>query len=157
MDTPSPAHRNMSMSPGIDLAGAHHLARQVSEPGYMQNGLPVHLRVGSPAGSTSSAGYGQPMRPTSHPTGYGPPSTLEPSLDQTPSGPTSAAGSPHLGSAGWQSPAHVGSPNSHNGNYMYADPGHNYSQDQAAMNQMYYGQQQMRRPQADESGMVHMP
>jgi len=157
MGTPSPATRNMSMSPSVDLTGGNHLARQMNDGGYMQNGLPVHLRVGSPAGSTSSAGYGQAMRPTSHPTGYGPPSTLEPSLDQPPSGPTSVSGSPHMGSAGWQSPVHVPSPNSHNNNYMYADPGHSYTQDQAAMNQMYYGApQQLRRP-GDESGMVQMP
>ncbi len=63
------------------------------------------------------------MRPTSHPTGYGPPTTLEPSIEHQ-QGPGSATGSPHITSVGWPSPGPVGSPTqSPNGNgYVYPDP-----------------------------------
>jgi len=155
MSTPSPGQRTMSMSPSVDLSGAG-MPRHGSDVQYMQNGsLPVHLRVGSPV-ATSSAGYNNGMRPTSHPTGYGPPSTLEPSLDQHQSGPASAGGSPHMANVGWQSPSHMPSPSSQNGNgYVYPDPA-DYPPN-TAMNQMYYGAApQMRRPQSTEPGMVHM-
>lgn len=158
MTTPSPAQRTMSMSPSVDMAG-HGMPRHAGDMQYLQqNGsLPVHLRVGSPV-STSSAGYNNAIRPTSHPTGYGPPSTLEPSIDQHQPGTGSAGGSPHMSSVGWQSPSHMHSPTSQNGNgYVYTDPNDGYAPN-PAMNQLYYGAAapHMRRPQSAEPGMVHM-
>ncbi|GJC96670.1 hypothetical protein ColKHC_05496 [Colletotrichum higginsianum] len=72
LTTPSPGQRTLSMSPSADS-----MHRANSEFQYMGNSsLPVHLQrdmhVGSPA-STSSGGYNTGMRPTSHPTSYGPP------------------------------------------------------------------------------------
>ena len=158
MSTPSPAQRTMSMSPSVDLSGAG-MHRQGADLQYLQNGsLPVHLRVGSPVVATTSAGYSNAIRPTSHPTGYGPPTTLEPSVDQHQPGTGSAGGSPHMSSVGWQSPSHMASPTSQNGNgYVYTDPNDGYANNTAAMNQMYYGAApQMRRPQSTEPGLVHM-
>lgn len=98
------------------------------------------------------------MRPTSHPTSYGPPQILEPNLEQHQSGPGStngsAGGSPHMSSMGWQSPAHMPSP-SHNGAH-YGYPETDYSHN-PAMGHMFYGAAtHMRRPQSAEPGMVHM-
>lgn len=139
--------------------------------------LPVHLRndlqssgMASPISTSSSLGLGSTgggvggsgngsgsvnggyanMRPTSHPTGYGPPSTLEPSIEPSSvgGGPGSVGGgSPHMGSlSGWQSPSshhHGGhnnggnSPASHHlaaspahshSNYVYPDPDPTYGQ-----------------------------
>jgi hypothetical protein len=68
--------------------------------------------------------YNNGMRPTSHPTGYAPPQTLEPSIEQHQQGPGSASGSPHISSVGWASPGPVASPTqSPNGHgYVYPDP-----------------------------------
>ncbi|KAK7421282.1 hypothetical protein QQZ08_009998 [Neonectria magnoliae] len=154
LTTPSPAQRNMSMSPSVDLSGNNSIPRHAGDFQYLQqNGsLPVHLRVGSPV-STSSGGYNT-IRPTSHPTGYGPPPTLEPSLEQHQGGTGSAGGSPHMANVGWQSP-NVASPSQNGAGYVYPDP-EAYPSNQA-MNQMYYGApQHMRRPQSTEPGMVHM-
>lgn len=154
MTTPSPAQRTMSMSPSVDLSG-NNIPRHAGDFQYLpQNGsLPVHLRVGSPV-STSSGGYNS-IRPTSHPTGYGPPPTLEPSLEQHQGGPGSAGGSPHMANVGWQSPSNVASPSQNAASYVYPDPEAYPSN--PAMNQMYYGApQHMRRPQSAEPGLVHM-
>ncbi|KAF3342799.1 hypothetical protein VD0004_g2966 [Verticillium dahliae] len=149
MTTPSPAQRTLSMSPSAD-----QMQRSNAEFGYMGNtSLPVHLQrdmhVGSPA-STTSAGYSNGVRPTSHPTGYGmvPPPTLEPNVEQH-SGPGSAGGSPHMSTMGWQSPSHVASPShSNNGSaYMYPEPEH-YPAGPTLGNQMFFGQ--VRRPQSTE-------
>jgi hypothetical protein len=142
------------MSPGAELA-ASSLRHASAEFQYLPNSsLPVHLRgdmhAGSPT-STSSAGYNSSIRPTSHPTGYGPPPTLEPSLDQHQSGPGSTVGSPHMGSVGWQSPTHVASP-SHSGGtpYVYPDP-EAYPSNSGGMGQMFYGGPgQMRRQHSAE-------
>lgn len=152
LTTPSPAQRTTSMSPGIDLSG-NQIPRASDFQYLQQNGsLPAHLRVGSPV-STSSAGFNTGIRPTSHPTGYGPPPTLEPNLEHQ-AGPGSAGGSPHMANVGWQSPSHMPSP-SQNGSYVYPDPEAYPSN--PAMNQMYYGAApQMRRPQSTEPGLVHM-
>ena len=150
----SPGLRTMSMSPSLDM-GVGGLNRQNSDFGYLQQGgpLPPHLRVGSPA-STTSGGYNTGMRPTSHPGNYGPPPTLEPSVEHH-AGPGSAGGSPHMSSVGWQSPAHMGSPAPAGPNYGYADP--NAYPQNAAMGQMYYGTtSDVRRPPSTEPGMVHM-
>ncbi|KAK1755716.1 zinc finger protein with KRAB and SCAN domains 3 [Echria macrotheca] len=121
LTTPSPAQRNMSASPSAELATISNLQ-------YLANtSIPQHLRgdvhhVASPA-STASSGYNNGMRPTSHPTSYGPPQTLEPSIEHQ-QGPGSVSGSPHLGSVGWASPGPGGSPaQSPSGNgYVYPDP-----------------------------------
>lgn len=154
LTTPSPGQRHMSMSPSVDLSGAGGMHRH-QDFQYLQSGsLPVHLRVGSPT-STSSGGYANTMRPTSHPTGYGPPSILEPSLEQhQSSGPGSAGGSPHMANVGWQSPSNVASPTQQPGSYVYPDPEAYPSN--PAMSQMYYGAPHMRRPQSTEPGLVNM-
>lgn len=158
MTTPSPAHRNMSMSPSMDMSGSN-MHRHAGDFQYMQQGgpLPPHLRVGSPTSQSSNGYSNNGIRPTSHPTSYGPPPTLEPSLDQHQPGSVSNGGSPHMGNVGWQSPSHVPSPSHHqNGaSYVYPEPD-TYPQN-TAMSQMYYSAApQLRRPQSTESGMVHM-
>lgn len=155
MTTPSPAQRTMSMSPSVDLSGANGFPRHASDFQYLQQSgsLPVHLRVGSPV-SSSSGGY-NPMRPTSHPTGYGPPSIMEPNLEHNQGGSSSAGGSPHMSNIGWQSPSHMASPSQNNANYVYPDPD-SYPSNHA-MNQLYYSAAaHMRRPQSAEPGLVHM-
>ncbi|KAJ6442097.1 zinc finger domain-containing protein [Purpureocillium lavendulum] len=159
MTTPSPAHRPMSMSPSMDMSGSSGMNRHPSDfSQYMQqNGpLPPHLRVGSPGSASPAGGYNtNGMRPTSHPTGYGPPPTLEPSLEQHQGVTGSNGGSPHMSSVGWQSPSHVPSPSHNAANYVYPEPD-SYPQN-AAMGQMYYGApHQLRRPQGADSGLVHM-
>ncbi|KAL3956412.1 hypothetical protein ACCO45_009258 [Purpureocillium lilacinum] len=159
MTTPSPAHRPMSMSPSMDMSGSGGMNRHPADfSQYMQqNGpLPPHLRVGSPGSASPAGGYStNGMRPTSHPTGYGPPPTLEPSLEQHQAATGSNGGSPHMSSVGWQSPSHVPSPSHNAANYVYPEPD-NYPQN-AAMGQMYYGApHQLRRPQGADSGLVHM-
>ncbi|KAI6546028.1 hypothetical protein MCOR03_011655 [Pyricularia oryzae] len=118
LTTPSPAHRTHSMSPSNELAGIHTLQTQ-----YPNSSLPSHLRsdvhIASPTSTTSSGYNGN--RPTSHPSGYGPPSVLEPSIEARP-GPGSASGSPHMGSVGWQSPSHAGSPSHSASGFVYPDP-----------------------------------
>ncbi|KAG5921338.1 hypothetical protein E4U53_003808 [Claviceps sorghi] len=159
MTTPSPSHRTVSMSPSMDMGAANSVNRHpAADFQYLpQTGsLPPHLRgVGSP-NSTSSNGYSNTMRPTSHPNTYGPPPILEPNLEQHQSGPGSTGGSPHMAtSIGWQSPAHMPSPSQNGAGYVYPEPD-TYSQN-AAINQMYYGgPSQIRRPQSTEPGLVHM-
>ncbi|EQK98245.1 zinc finger domain-containing protein [Ophiocordyceps sinensis CO18] len=161
MTTPSPAQRAMSMSPSMDMSASNGMGRHAGDFQYItQSGpLPPHLRVASPA-SASGGGYTtNGIRPTSHPTGYGPPPTMEPSLEQHRAASGSVGGSPHTTTVSWQSPSHLpshfSSP-SHNGaGYVYPEPDtyhHN-----AAMGQMYYGAApQMRRSHGAENGLVHM-
>ncbi|KAG5998907.1 hypothetical protein E4U54_002103 [Claviceps lovelessii] len=159
MTTPSPSHRTMSMSPSMDMGAANNVNRHpAADFQYLpQTGsLPPHLRgVGSP-NSTSSNGYNNTMRPTSHPSTYGPPPILEPNLEQHQSGPGSTGGSPHMAaSLGWQSPAHMPSPSQNGAGYVYPEPD-TYSHN-AAINQIYYGAPaQIRRTQSTESGLVQM-
>ncbi|KAL7817630.1 hypothetical protein V8C44DRAFT_355761 [Trichoderma aethiopicum] len=155
LTTPSPSQHGM-MSPALDLSGSNGIPRHAADFQYItQSGtLPPHLRVGSPASTTSAASYNTGIRPTSHPTGYGPPPTLEPNLEQHPAGSGSAGGSPHMSQVSWQSPQGH-SPAHHGGSYVYPDPD-GYPPN-PSMSQMYYGApQQMRRPQSAEPGMVHM-
>ncbi|KAK0628815.1 hypothetical protein B0T17DRAFT_505441 [Bombardia bombarda] len=150
LSTPSPAQRTMSMSPSTDLAGMNNMQYLASN-----STIPPHLRgdvhVASPA-STTSSGYNNGMRPTSHPSGYGPPPTLEPSIEHQ-QGPGSAGTSPHIGSSGWASPGPVGSPTqSPGGNgYVYPDP-ESYP-NQAPMGQLFYNSAAtVRRPGSTEPG-----
>jgi len=156
--TPSPAQRTMSMSPSVEMGSLGSMQHQ-----YMGNtSLPAHLRndvhAGSPA-STASSGYNN-MRPTSHPTGYGPPATLEPSIEHT-QGPPSSGGSPHMGSVGWQSPTHVASPAHSSSAYMYPDPSDSQYQTNAiASGAMFYtSAMQARRTGSTEPGSAtaHTP
>jgi len=124
--------------------------------GYLtNNSIPPHLRgdvhVGSPS-STTSSGYNNGMRPTSHPTGYGPPQTLEPSIEHQ-QGPGSVTGSPHIGSAGWASPGPVGSPaQSPSGNsYVYPDP--EYPGGNSLSQMFYQNTTPQRRPGSTEPGV----
>ena len=128
---------------------------------------------GSVNGGGGNGGYAN-MRPTSHPTGYGPPpSTLEPSIEPTGSGgPGSVGGSsPHMGSlSGWQSPSShhlVGSPSSHHlransptshhlapspshshNNYVYPDPDPTYGQ-------LFYGTSSSNAAGPTSAGTAH--
>ncbi|KAI0518087.1 hypothetical protein F5B22DRAFT_645337 [Xylaria bambusicola] len=110
LNTPSPGHRHMSASPGADPAAPN--AMRASDYSYMGNGtLPVHLRPDIHTPPATSVGSFVPgMRPTSHPTSFPPPPTLEPNIESHQSVTGSTAGSPHMGSVGWQSPSHVQSP-----------------------------------------------
>ncbi|PHH68864.1 hypothetical protein CDD80_7194 [Ophiocordyceps camponoti-rufipedis] len=146
LTTPSPGQRPMSMSPGIDMAGG--MGRHAATD-FQFGPLPTHLRMASPAAAAANGGFGSGsgMRPTSHPTSYGPPPTLEPSLEQHQAGIN--GGSPHMTNVAWPSPSHA--PNG--AGYVYPDPD-TYPPN---MGQMYYGAApQMRRAQATDSGLVHM-
>ncbi|KAK3384470.1 hypothetical protein B0T24DRAFT_646375 [Lasiosphaeria ovina] len=156
LSTPSPAQRTMSMSPSTELAGMNNM-QYLSNNSLSNNSLPPHLRgdvhVGSPA-STTSSGYNTGMRPTSHPSGYGPPpATLEPNIEHQ-QGPGSAAGSPHLGSVGWASPGPGGSPtHSLGGNgYVYPDPEAGYPNGAPLGNLFYNSAAAGRRQGSTEPG-----
>lgn len=153
LTTPSPNQRNMSMSPNVDMSNGG-MPRHGDFSYLQQTGsLPVHMRVGSPI-ATAPGPYNT-IRPTSHPTSYGPPPTLEPSLEQHQSaGAGSANNSPHMASVGWQSPPTVPSPSQNGASYVYPDP--EAYPTNPAMNQMYYGAPHMRRPQSAEPGLVNM-
>lgn len=149
MSTPSPRHQ--SASPNSELAPMNHMPRHPGEfPQYMNNSpLPGHLRgeyaQNQPPPATAS--FQNTMRPTSHPTGYGPPPTLEPPASSEPRQGGSVSNSPHMGNAGWASPPpNMPSPSSNN--YVYPDPD---PYNAAQMGQMYYHQNSnMRRPQSTE-------
>ena len=159
LTTPSPGQRTMSMSPHLDISVTGAMNRHVGDFQYLQQNspLPPHLRVGSgsPA-STSSGGYGGGgIRPTSHPTSYGPPPILEPNVESHQNGTGSAGASPHMANVGWNSPTHVPSPTHDGSSYVY--PNSDAFPPGATMNQMYYAAApQMRRPQSAEPNMVHM-
>ncbi|THV53590.1 hypothetical protein BGAL_0047g00440 [Botrytis galanthina] len=159
MSTPSPG-RHLSASPSSDMAPMNSMQRHPGDYGYMNNSsLPGHLRgdYGVPSQpppvSTAFANGMQQQRPTSHPTGYGPPNILEPPANMEQRQPGSANGSPHMTNMGWQSPSHMGSP-SHNNNYVYPDPDPYGSG--AAIGQMYYPNSNMRRPQSTEPEQYDM-
>ncbi len=158
--TPSPNQRTLSLSPGTELPRIPNMQRQGSDYSYLTNvSVPPHMRVdmqrpspqpspGSTPPSISTLGTNH-HRPslTSHPSGYGPPSILEPPTHQDPRQGGSGNGSPHMGSVGWQSPTHPGmvSP-SHNGSYVYPEPA-SYG---ASAHHLYYPNSNLRRPQSTE-------
>ncbi|KAI1380397.1 hypothetical protein F4677DRAFT_259362 [Hypoxylon crocopeplum] len=148
LNTPSPNQRHMSISPSAELAATNSMRN--SDYSYVNNGsLPVHLRTDMQSqSSTSAPTYTTGIRPTSHPTAYPPPPTLEPSVESHQSGTGSSGGSPHMGSVGWQSPSHMPSPtHSNSGNsYVYPDPDQPFLGSNN-MGQMYYNAApQIRRP-----------
>ncbi len=151
MSTPSPGQRTMSASPNSELAPMNGMPRQ-PEYGYMNNSpLPGHLRPEynmSNQQPQTTAVYQSGMRPTSHPTGYGPPSILEPPANMERQ-PGSANGSPHMSAVGWQSPSHnMPSPSQSNA-YVYPDPDP-YGASAAIGPHLYYQNSNMRRPQSTE-------
>ncbi|KAI1343131.1 hypothetical protein F5Y15DRAFT_412795 [Xylariaceae sp. FL0016] len=150
INTPSPGQRHMSMSPSADLATA---AMRNNDYSYLNNGsLPVHMRNDVHSQSPVSAPtYSTGMRPTSHPTSFAPPPILEPSIESHQSANGSVAGSPHMSSMGWQSPAHMPSPtHSNSGNsYVYPDPDQSFAGN--GMQMGYYGPgTHIRRPGSTE-------
>jgi hypothetical protein len=154
MSTPSPGHRNLSMSPNQELAPMAGMQRHQNDYPYMSNSsLPVHLRGDYHMQSQNqppppTASYSNGMRPTSHPNAYGPPPILEPPANPPSAG--SVNGSPHMGSVGWHSPSHshMPSPQSQTNGYVYPDP--DPYGGQAAMSHMYYPNSNIRRPQSTE-------
>src|SRR5205814_1010343 len=107
------------------------------------------LHQGNPRSfpSTSMSNMGPRSAPnTSHPTGYGPPSVLEPPTNQD-QRTGSASGSPHMSSMGWQSPSQTGMPSpSPANNYVYPEPDP-YS---TAPGLYYQTTSNIRRPQSTE-------
>ncbi|SPO04916.1 related to zinc finger protein [Cephalotrichum gorgonifer] len=144
--TPSPAQRNASMSPSSQLEGSAMERHPREFQQYVaNNSLPAHLRndlhTGSPT-STSSGGFNNAIRPTSHPTSY-PPPILEPSAD-------TFFGTPY----GGLSPTRSVSPsqNSAGTPFMYPDPDQTSANN---MGQLYYAHpNQVMRPQSTEPNMV---
>lgn len=128
LHTPSPGQRQMSASPGADPAAPNTL--QSNDYSYLGNEtLPAHLRPDTHTQpSTPVASFTPGLRPTSHPTSYPPPlpPTLEPNVESHHSAGGSTAGSPHMGSVGWQSPSHIQSP-SHMPSPTYSNSGGNGS------------------------------
>ncbi|KAK4986495.1 hypothetical protein LTR50_005254 [Elasticomyces elasticus] len=146
----SPNGHPISVSPAAGMNGMPQLQRQNSDYAYMQQlggNIPPHMRSianasprsSSPANSSymSVNGVnginGNPHRPalTSHPSSYGPPTTLEPPPSNSihHSNPQSATNSghnsPHIGAIGWQSPSNGVMTNGHQDNvvgYHYTDP-----------------------------------
>ena len=152
MSTPSPLQRTHSVSPNSELAPMNHMPRHPAEyHQYMNNSsLPGHLRgeysiPHQPPPSTAS--YSNGMRPTSHPTGYGPPTILEPPTSGEQRQQGSVGGSPHMSNGGWASPSH-NMPSPSHSNYMYPDPDTYGSP--APMGQMFYPSSNVRRPQSTE-------
>lgn len=156
MSTPSPGQRTMSASPNSELAPLNAMPRHPSEyQPYMSNSpLPGHLRgeyhmQNQPAQPTAAFANG--MRPTSHPTGYGPPSILEPPANMEQRQPGSANGSPHMSSVGWQSPSQNNMPSpSQSHGYVYPDP--DYGSGAIAQQQMYYPNSNTRQQSTGVEG-----
>lgn len=152
MSTPSPGQRHLSASPHSELAPLNNMHRQPGEFQYINNShLPTHVRgeyhnQGPQVPITAS--FSNAMRPTSHPTGYGPPSVLEPPAHSERQG-GSVTGSPHMGSVGWHSPSPHSMPSPSQSNpYVYPDPD---PYGGAAMAQhLYYQNSNMRRPHSTE-------
>ncbi|KAL9062323.1 MAG: hypothetical protein Q9157_009025 [Trypethelium eluteriae] len=165
LPTPSPHGRPVSLSPSASMPGMPTLHRQASDYAYMGMNMPPHLRgelqQPSPRSSPSVASQPYtsvpgPARPslTSHPSGYGPPSVLEPPATsnngQQQAG--SANGSPHMANMGWQSPAQQGIPSPNPGDsYVYPEPHYGAS----ASNMYYPPNSNMRRPQSTEPDPYH--
>lgn len=156
LNTPSPGPRQMTMSPSAELAAANAIRN--NDYSYVNNGtLPAHMRTSMPSQSpTSAPSYTTSMQPTSHPTAYAPlpPPTLEPSVESHQSASGSTGGSPHMGSVGWQSPAHMGSPTySNNGSSVYPDPSDQSFLGHHGMGgHLYYNAGAIRRPTSTEPG-----
>ncbi|KUJ07353.1 uncharacterized protein LY89DRAFT_766533 [Mollisia scopiformis] len=137
---PSPSQGNLSTSPNSELAPMNGIPRHPGEYQDMNSSpLPGYLRgeYHVPPTVPATASFSNSRLPTSHPTGYGSPSILEPPANMEQRQPGSASGSPYMSSVGWQSPSqNMPSPSQSNG-YVYPDP--DLYGSGAAMNQhMYY-------------------
>ncbi len=155
----SPNHRTLSLSPGTELPRIPNMNHQGSDYSYLTNiSVPPHMRADlqrpspqpsptapSPSTSSFNASHHRPSL-TSHPSGYGPPPTLEPPTHQDPRQAGSTNGSPHAGHLGWQSPTHpsMASP-AHNGSYVYPEPPYG-----ASTPHLCYPNSNIRRPQSTE-------
>lgn len=155
ISTPSSGQRTTSASPNSEIiptTGTLH--RHTNEFPFINNtSLPGHLRgkysMPSQSQNPSNFSNGLQNRPTSHPTGYDPPSILEPpadnQLDRQLNG--SQNNSPHASNATWQSPGtNILSPAS-NG-YVYPDPDPYGSNNMGQ--QIYYPNSNLRRPGSTE-------
>ncbi|TKA55274.1 hypothetical protein B0A49_12786 [Cryomyces minteri] len=158
MPTPSPNEQPANLSPSAGMSGVPSMHRQSSDFGYLTglNGgmnVPPHLRSelsqpsprSSPSVSSQSyiSGGAPQQRPslTSNPSGYGPPTILEPPTNTNQS--ASANGSPHMGAMSWQSPSHQGLPSPIAGEtYIYPEPPAQYGN---AAQHMYYPNSSIRR------------
>ncbi|KAL2350160.1 hypothetical protein BJ546DRAFT_1031895 [Cryomyces antarcticus] len=157
MPTPSPNEQPANLSPSAGMSGVPSMHRQSSDFGYLTglNGgmnVPPHLRSelsqpsprSSPSVSSQSyiSGGAPQQRPslTSNPSGYGPPTILEPPTNTNQS--ASANGSPHMGAMSWQSLSHQSlSPNAGEA-YIYPEPPAQYGN---ATQHMYYPNSSIRR------------
>ncbi|KAI4734813.1 hypothetical protein E4T50_14661 [Aureobasidium sp. EXF-12298] len=164
MPTPSPHDRPVSVSPAGGMNGVAALQRSTSDyymnamnggmtmPPHMRNEMATHSpRSASPANShysmpSSASQARQPL--TSHPGAYPLPSTLEPPTTNPPSQNGSVGGSPHMGGSGWQSPAHQSIGGAQQADYSYPDP--NTQQYVQNAQNLYYQNQNMRRPQSTD-------
>lgn len=132
------------MSPSAEMQGANGM----HNPYNGNSSLPAHMRndlhTSAPV-VTTQATFTTSVRPTSHPNAYGgalPPNTLEPNVENSQS-PGSAAGSPHMSTASWASPTHVGSPahsnSGGNNGYVYPEPGNEaYAAGPGSHAQLFY-------------------
>ncbi|GAB7350463.1 hypothetical protein MBLNU459_g1063t1 [Dothideomycetes sp. NU459] len=164
LPTPSPHDRPVSVSPAGGMNNVPTLQRQSSDyymnainngmtmPPHMRNAMQNHSpRSASPANShyslpSNASQQRQPM--TSHPGAYPLPSTLEPPTTNPPSQNGSVGGSPHMTGSGWQSPAHQTMPGAQQSDYAYPDP--NTQQYVQNAQNLYYQNQNMRRPQSTD-------
>ena len=157
MSSPSPnQNRPLSMSPSLEMAGTPtSMQREFPALNHLnQPGLPNHMRndmYGGPAPQTS-APYNAPVRPTSHPMTF-PPPTLEPSAEPSHSNPGSQAGSPHLShvSGGWQSPQ----PGAQSPSAQSTGPGSSYTYPEPDYSGSSFYQSAVsaiRRPESAQSG-----
>ncbi|KAI9814649.1 MAG: hypothetical protein M1827_003205 [Pycnora praestabilis] len=161
MNTPSPNQRPLSLSPSAELPSIPvSMHRQVTDFSFMGNGsLPSHMRndmqqqsprnspLAMPQSLTSHGGGHTLQRITSHPSPYGPPTTLEPpmGIDQRLQQ-ASTNGSPHMSTIGWQSPPQPGLASPSQGDsYVYPEPLYG-----ATAPQLYYPNSNIRRPQSTE-------
>ncbi|KAI9780773.1 MAG: hypothetical protein M1839_006561 [Geoglossum umbratile] len=161
LTTPSPAGRDLSISPPHDLSVAVSMHRQAAEYSfYSSNGtLPPHLRNDiqqsnsrSSSGSPSLPSLGASQRPqpnTSHPTGFGLPPILEPPTNMEQRQPGSVSGSPHMSNGGWQSPSHHGMASPTQGE-AFCYPEHFPTSTPLTGPHLYYQNSNIRRPQSTE-------
>ncbi|KAF2089494.1 hypothetical protein K490DRAFT_37535 [Saccharata proteae CBS 121410] len=158
LPTPSPNQRPLSLSPAAGMPVVPAMHRQASDFAYVGSmNMPPHMRSelqqpsprSSPSLSSQTYTTMAPQaRPTitSHPTGYGPPSVLEPPTSTNHAQPGSANGSPHMANMGWQSPAQQNMPSPGPGDsYTYPEPHYG-----ASAPNMYYPQPGLRRPNSTE-------
>jgi hypothetical protein len=137
-----------------------NIIRSTGEYYIPNGGIPPHVRGdfqqasprASPAATSPSlSSYSSHPRPsmTSHPSGYGPPQTLEPPAT-TDHRPASVTSSPHMTSMGWASPSHASMP-SPGSSHEFGYPEPNVAAYASAMPpHMYFPNSTIRRPGSTE-------